>query len=828
MLSRLMWLHETLVLDHPRKVLAVLGVLLVLALIQIPNMFIETSSDTLVLEGDNDLQYYREVRTRYPESEFLLVSYAPIQGNLADAEHVRSLTSLVDALSVLPGVRKVNSIIDVPLLTATEGALDADGGSVPTLRDGRVDVEVAAEEFRTSPLYRGLVSDEAFSTAAVQVLLVEDKNYWNLFNRREALRTQRSVSGLSEDEAHELERVEQEYIFHSRIFQDKRSHLIKTVRNTLDQYRDRADIFLGGVPMITSDMVRFVRNDLVVFGILVGLIVLLFLVTIFRDWRWIFVPLLCCAGVVGFSLGLLIWIEWPMTIVSANFLLLLFILTLSLNVHLIVRYRELQHDPSLDGQRDLLRAMLHSMRTPCTYMIMTTVVSFVSLYFSQVRPVIDFGLMMALSCSMALVWTFLLFPATLMLLSVPKPGTGLLDAQRSFTRYFSWTVEKLGTWIVLIYVLALAVGIYGLSQLRVESRFIDYFGSNTDIYQGMEVIDRYLGGTIPLEVVITMPDIEGSDEDDDFDFGVGEEAKISPWMSNHGMKKIKQVHNYLDSLSESGKVLSLSVLYDIMEQYLGAPPDDVQLAVLKESLPADVQKLLVRSYLSEDGMETRIALRVKETSRDLERGVLLRKIRADLEDILAMPSEQVGMTGLLVLYNNLLQSLYRSQILTIGVVTFLIFMMFAVLFRSALIAALAVLPNILAATLVIGGMGLAGIPLDMVTVVIGALVIGIGVDDTVHYVWRFKTEFEKDRDYTATMHRCHGSVGRALSYTSLTIVVGLMPLLLSNFNPSVRFGALTAMAMIIALIGTLVLLPQVFKMFQPFGKERIGLSPGRA
>jgi predicted RND superfamily exporter protein len=824
MLSKFLDYYEILVLDHPRKLLAFLGALVLLAAFQIPQLFIETSSDTLVLEGDYDLQYYQEVRKRYPDREFLIISYLPKKGNILEPNNIRNMTALVDELKLLEGVYSVNSILDVPLLEAARDITGSEGRSAfPTLRQGNLNMDAVADEFRNSPLYGGLISNKNLSAAAIQLLLLENKAYQDAFARRETLRREQRMSRLSAAKTTDLERVERIYKQEAMKYQAERNILVKDVRDILERYRSDTDIFLGGVPMITVDMVRFVRSDLVIFALPAGIIILFMLLVIFRDWRWALVPLLCCAMVSLFTMGLLIWIDWTMNIVSANYLLLLFIITLAVNVHLIVCYRELHALSPKADHRALIAKVMRRMITPCSYMVMTTIVSFVSLYFSQVRPVIDFGMMMALTCFILLTWSFLVFPSALVLLSQPKPILSLLDYDKSYTRYYARTVDKLGVGIVWVYILAVAIGIYGISQLKVESRFIDYFAKDTEIYQGMETIDKDLGGTIPFEILLTQSaEKDDIDEDDDFDFGDDGGAQVSPWLSNRGLKIIKQVHDYMESLPASGKVLSLGVLYDIMEGYLGRPPDDVELAVFTSNLPEDVRSVLLDAYLSGGGTETRIALRVKETSRDLERGVYIQKVHDDLQEMLGMldvPPENIQMTGLLVLYNNLLQSLYKSQVLTLGVVMSVIFLMFMLLFRSAIVAALAVLPNLLAALLILGVMGLIGLPLDMVTVVIAALVVGIGVDDTVHYVWRFKREFAVTGNYAKAMHICHGSVGRAISYTSLVIVLGLILTVLSNFTPTIRFGLLTSLAMVLALMGTMLVLPQVFKMIQPFGPE---------
>ena len=172
------------------------------------------------------------------------------------------------------------------------------------------------------------------------------------------------------------------------------------------------------------------------------------------------------------------------------------------------------------------------------------------------------------------------------------------------------------------------------------------------------------------------------------------------------------------------------------------------------------------------------------------------------------------------MYNNMLRSLFKSQILTIGVVLAGIFIMFTLLFRSISLAILGILPNILSASLVLSIMGWANIPLDMMTITIAAITVGIGVDDTIHYIHRYQYEIEKDYDYKAALLRSHSSIGNAMYYTSITIFLGFSILTLSNFIPTIYFGLLTGLAMLIAMVANLTLLPQLLIVFKPFGKAR--------
>jgi predicted RND superfamily exporter protein len=432
--------------------------------------------------------------------------------------------------------------------------------------------------------------------------------------------------------------------------------------------------------------------------------------------------------------------------------------------------------------------------------------------------------------------------------------------------FASWT-DHFGRAIFTVSMLLVVLTLVGISRLQVENRFIDYFHKSTEIYQGMELLDLHLGGTIPLDIVLTPPDLGaplpgleiatpaadappvadddpfaddvsgfdapvdagddlGDDDwDDDFDsdfeeFAGDDEAFVpSYWFSLEGMRELDAVHHYIDTLPETGKVLSLSTVFAVVKNLLGDDIGGVELAIVQKSLPDDIKDMMVSPYFSEDTEQARVSVRVKETSENLRRDEFLQRVRAHLLDDLGFAPEQVEFTGMLVLYNNVLQSLFRSQILTLGAVFLAILVMFLVLFRSLSLALIALAPNILAATMVLGVMGLMGIPLDIMTITIAAIVVGIGVDDCIHYVHRYMHEFAVDRNYRAAMYRCHNSIGRAMYYTTLTVVVGFSTLTLSNFTPSIYFGLLTVLAMVAAVLGALLLLPRLIIQFKPLGPE---------
>jgi hypothetical protein len=848
MAQRWLQVFDKLFLRRPALTLGILLVIIGWLAVHVPNFKLDASADALVLEGDKSLEIFREVNKRYGSEEFLLVTYSP-HAPLLSQKVLDRLAALRDDLAELAGVSSVVSILDVPLLYSPPVTLSSFSDGIHYLHDPETDRDLVREELRNSPIYKDLLSSHDGRTTALQVNLTRDPHYHELLKARDDLRTKKKLQHLTKEENAQLRQAELKFRDYATEVNERQRRLVEDVRSVLEPYRQDAAIFLGGVPMIAADMIRFIQSDLLVFGSGIVLFIVLMLVAIFRRLRWVVLPLLTCLITAVGMLGYLTWVDWRMTVISSNFVALLLIITLSISIHLVVRYRELHSDNPDLSQRQLVLDMVGFMARPCLYTALTTMIAFMSLVVSGIRPVIDFGWMMTLGVAVALLLAFIIIPAGMLLLKKTEPAPRKTETA-AFTLRFATFTERHGKTILLASTLLAVLSVIGISRLEVENRFIDYFHPSTEIYQGMETIDRALGGTIPLDIVIrhharevtstpfephdskegaaneskpkagkSYDELFGDDfEEDDF-ASDGTEEEQSYWFTRAGLGELERIHNYLDSIDEVGKVLSLATLYKVTRDISGDGVDDIQLALIKKNLSDDIKKVMIDPYLSEEGDETRITLRAMETNRNLHRAELLDNIELFLLDEMGYRSEDVDMTGMLVLYNNMLQSLYRSQILTLVAVFITIMLMFIVLFRSFYIALIAITPNMLAAAIVLGGMGLIGIPLDMMTITIAAITVGIGVDDTIHYIHRFLKEFPKDRNYVATMYRCHGSIGKAMYYTSVTIIVGFSILALSNFTPSIYFGFLTGFAMFSALMGALLLLPKLLITFKPLGSE---------
>ena len=818
--------YDRLIFPHPVLVLLLFGGLLVIASLRLDQFRLDASAESLVLENDRSLEQYREVNRRFTNSDdFLVVTYTPHE-ELFSESGLGLLASLRDDLAALNNVNSTNSILNVPLLHSPNLTLDTVDSEIKTIDQDGVDPDTARKALLGNPLYPNLLISEDARTTAIQVNLPTPERYFELLRERNNLRDAVDSGEATVEEQQQLETVNQAFIDFTKAQGEERDRTIGQVRSILDSYRDRAEIYLGGVPMIVADMIRFIQNDLSTFGIGVLLFLVLTLAIIFRQWRWVLVPLLCCSFTVWLMIGYLSWARWPVTVISSNFVSLLLIMTLSLTIHLIVRYREFQHDDPEAESRDTLRRTLLAMIKPCFYMAITTIVAFGSLTFSDIRPVIDFGWMMTIGLTVAFFITFIIFPALLALM--PPPLDDRVRSDRvPFTDLFARFTEHFGKTVLFGSAIIALLCVIGLSRLTVENSFIDYFKSSTEIHQGMIVIDDRLGGTTPLDVVITdekPPESKAGGDPfaSDCDPFAGDcdqaEEYRDTWFTYQKMNRLSNVHQYLDSLPETGKVQSISTTLDILAQVNGGQPlNALELAFVPSAVPDDLTDILLTPYISEEHDQARFSIRILETSPDLRRQELLDRIRNHLTGEMGFEESQIQLTGMTVMYNNMLQSLFDSQVKTLGLVFLAIMVMFLILFRSIKLALIGMAPNLIAAGSVLGLMGWLGIPLDMMTITVAAITVGIAVDDTIHYIHRFKTEFEKDGDYIATMHRCHRSIGQAMFFTSLTIITGFSILVLSNFIPTIYFGLFTGFAMFMALVGALTLLPRLIVLVKPFG-----------
>jgi predicted RND superfamily exporter protein len=791
-------LYENTILKNPKSIFVILLITLLSFGYYSKDFRLDASSETLLIEGDPDLEYLREITERYGSKEFLVLTYTPNEGMVTDTS-VNNLLSLKYKIQSLDWVHSVITLLDIPLLNNSDAPLQERLEGFKTLKDEGVDKDRGFKEILNSPVFRNFVISEDGKTSGIIVNIKQNPPLEDIENR-------------SQDE------IEQ---YRDQIKKQNHENILE-IRDVIKSYEDIGKIYLGGIPMIADDMMTFIKSDIVVFGLGVLLFIIATLWFVFRKLIWIIVPISSCFFSVVIMMGLLGLLGWKVTVISSNFIALMLILTMAMNIHMSTRFLQLRKSNPSKSNLQILTLTTGKMFWPILYTVLTTVIAFLSLIFSGIKPIIDFGWMMTFGLITSFIITFTLLP-TLLSFAPTKNMSVKEDEGSKITKFLGNLSLNFQTPIFIVTIIVIGLSVFGISKLEVENSFINYFSKNTEIYKGMKLIDEELGGTTPLEVILKFPEAkkEKTEEEDDFeDWGnESEQDDQKYWFTKDKIDTIATVHNYLDSLPQIGKVLSFSSIIDVATQLNNDKPlGTLEMGVLYSKIPESIKTDIIDPYVSIEDNEARISLRIIDSQENLRRNDLINKINFDLENELGIEKDQYKLAGVLILFNNLLQSLFKSQILTLGLVMIGIFAMFMILFRNIKLSLIGVVPNFIAAFFILGIIGLLGIPLDMMTITIAAITIGIAVDNSIHYIYRFKEEFSKINNYKETLTTCHSTVGAAILNTSITIVFGFSILVLSKFIPTIYFGVFTGLAMLLAMISVLTLLPSLILVFKPFGK----------
>ena len=816
-------LYSKLVSDFHKFTLLVLSIVIIVSFYFSKNFNLDASSDALLLEGDKDLKYLREVNNRYGSKDFLFLTYSPIT-NFTDEDTIINIQLLKSKIEKLSWVDSIITIIDVPLLKSSDEPLMERLKNYKTLSYPNIDRIRGFKEILNSPIYRDYVISNDGKTSGVVIYLKKDERLNEYIKLKEKYFFENKEKKQSSAEKKKYKEFLKEYEDYKNLYNKRNHQNISEIRDIINKYGENAKIHLGGIPMIADDMMSYIKSDIVVFGIGVFVFIIFTLWFIFRNIKWVIMPLLGCATSVIIMIGLLGLIGWKVTVISSNFIALMLILNMAMNIHVTVRFLQLKKEyPNLTKKEAVLEASL-KMMLPILYTVLTTICAFLSLIFSGIKPIIDFGWMMTLGLIISLLVTFLLLPCLLNIFSSDNE-INIKDTEKSLITKFLGSFAKKNSFLLFGTTIVIVIAsIIGILKLEVENSFINYFDKETEIYKGMKKIDDDLGGTTPLNIIIKFPinqiEEKGDDEFSEWDEDdKSKEEKSKYWFTRDKMDKILKVHDYLDSLPEIGKVLSFGSILRVAEDLNKKELQSLEIAVLYSKIPEEIKKEIVSPYISVDNDEARISVRIKDSLENLRRNDLIKKINKELNTELGLEKSEYELAGVLILFNNLLQSLFKSQILTLGIVMLGIFIMFFILFRNITLSLIGIVPNFIAAFFILGIIGLMSIPLDMMTITIAAITIGIAVDNSIHYIYRFREEFKKIKNYNKTLDRCHSTVGIAILNTSITIVFGFSILILSNFIPTIYFGIFTGIAMLLAMISVLTLLPKLLLIYKPFGEE---------
>ncbi len=805
------------IINFPKLIILLFLILVSASIYQSKNFKLDASADTLLIENDPDLLYLRELNKKYKSEEFFIITYTPKTNS--NEQSIKSLEKLVKEINNFKWVSKTISVINAPLLQSSNEPLMDRIKNLKYIVDNNIDNEKALKELINSPVYRNLIISSDGKTFGVIVYLKDNKPYLNLLEKKSDLLKNKNI------DQSKLKQINNELETLQKQQSDNISFYNKSIKNLIKQHNQFAEIRLSGIPMIADDMITFIKKDIIVFGIGVFVFIIFTLWLIFKNIKWVIFPLLICFVSISIMVGFLSTVGWKVTVISSNFIALMLILTMSMNIHYLVRYMQIGTEEYSAEDNSRIFETSKTIFYPILYAVLTTICAFLSLIFSEIKPVIDFGWMMTIGLIISFITTFVLLPSLIKFFNPPIP-TLIKEEDSKIAKLFLVMTKK----NILIYfstVVLIIASVVGISKLKVENSFVNYFDKSTEIYKGMKNIDEKLGGTTPLEIILkfkksnktqkSSDDFLGEEKKNTDNFlgetNNSEDEKSKYWFTRNKIDKIIEIHKYLEKQPEIGKVLSFSSILSIAEslnnnQKLGS----LEMGVLYDKLPNDIKEQIIKPYISVKDDEARITMRILDSKEDLRRKELINRIQNDLKTKFNLKENEFKLAGVLIIFNNLLQSLFDSQIKTLGVVMLGIFVMFLILFKSLKLSILGTVPNFIAAFFVLGFIGLLNIPLDMMTITIAAITIGIAVDNSIHYIYRFREEIKKNNQ-TDLINNCHQSVGKAIISTSITIIFGFSILVMSNFIPTIYFGLFTGLAMLTALFLVLTLLPNLLTKF---------------
>jgi len=595
-------LYENTVLKNPKSIF----VLLLIALLSFgyfsKDFRLDASSETLLIEGDPDLEYLKEITERYGSKDFLILTYSPNEEMVAESS-INNLLSLKYKIQSLDWVHSVITLLDIPLLNNSEAPLQKRLENFQTLKDENVDKVRGFQEILNSPVFRNFVISEDGKTSGIIVYIKKDK--------------------LKDIESKNKKEIE---IYKDTLKKKNHENIIQ-IREVIKSYDDVGKIYLGGIPMIADDMMSFIKSDIIFFGLGVLLFIIATLWFVFRKLIWIIIPISSCFFSVIIMMGFLGLLGWKVTVISSNFIALMLILTMAMNIHMSTRFLQLRNDfPNL-GNFEIISMTTEKMFWPIIYTVLTTVCAFLSLIFSGIKPIIDFGWMMTFGLITSFIITFTLLPTLLSFMSNNNINIRQ-DSDSKITSFFGKISINNKNSIFIITGLVIVLSFVGISRLEVENSFINYFNKNTEIYKGMKLIDEKLGGTTPLEVILRFPDkmeVEINEDDEFEDWGDEKNQDDEKyWFTRDKIDKIQAVHNYLDSLPAVGKVLSFSSIVEVATQLNNNKPlGSLEMGVLYSKIPESIKKDIIDPYVSIKDNEARISLRIIDSQDGLRRNDLI-------------------------------------------------------------------------------------------------------------------------------------------------------------------------------------------------------------
>ena len=804
------------ILKRPKLIFIFLIILLSGAFYQSKKFQLDASADTLLIENDPDLNYLRSVNERYASEDFFIVTYSPKQ--TLNKDNIKEFKKFVDEINNFKWVSKTISAFNSPLFESSDKPLIEKIKDIEYITSKDVDFNRALTELKNSPVYKKLIINDEASVFGIVIYIKDNLDYLSALKINKNFLDKKQKNQLTAEDKIQFEK----HSIYLEKLKKQRNQEYKDynaeIRSHIYKYKSQADINLSGLPMIIEDLINYVKNDIAIFGSGVFIFMLITLWIIFKDIKWVIFPLLCCLISIVLMIGALGYLNWKVTVISSNFISIMLVLTMEINIHYIQRYKQFQSIYPKKNETELTQLTANGIFQSILYGVFITIIGFLSFIFCDIRPVIDFGYMMCVGLIISMFVTMILLPLLIIQFKPSITKEHKTKKSKFFKNLAEFAINK-KLLIIISSTLILLASFYGSSKITVENSFINYFNKETEIYKGMKLIDEKLGGTTPLEIIVKFKETSSKKDanDDFFESSSSDDFKDSYWFTNFRTNTIKNVHQYLESLPEIGKVLSFYSVIQMGEKINNDKKlESLEMAILYSKLPENIKKNIVSPYISIENNEARFSVRVIDSNPNLNRKELLNKIQKHLEENLKLSKDDFKITGVFVLFNNQLQSLYKSQIQTLSFSYFGILLALFILFRSWILSLIASAPDMVASMLILGSLGFLKIPLDMMTITIATIVMGIGTRAGIYYINRFKSEFLIHKDYKKTIRVCHETVGKSIVIAALTIIFGFSILVLSNFNPTINFGILIGIAIFAALILSLTIMPLLLLITKPF------------
>ncbi|MCW8108262.1 MMPL family transporter [Alteromonas ponticola] len=761
---------------------------------------IDASAETLLVK-DNKLYIQTQIANqRFSPDEFILLAYKPEHKLFSEATF-NDLHSLTQSLRKLERVKAVTSILTVPLINNADALTGGTEVSSLTWEKQRYSPAQMEKLISGHPIFTDLLINQQETATAIQIVFEQNSELADIETQMTKIQANLLNRELTEEEEQTLASLQQQADPIKQALTEQRQKEIAQIENIASEVKDRASTYMGGSYVVGQHLIDIIKSDLISFGSAIAGVIAFLLLVLYRSIKWVLFPLFACAVSVLLTMGIFGMLDMRTTVISANFVALQLILTLAVMIHLIGSYRDISRDDHSLSQRERVVATLEDKLSPCFFATLTTSVGFGSLIFSGLQPVVAFGWMMLAAMLVTMAVGLLLFPSLLCLLPKTKETQDFTFVKRilNVLKRMNLAIPKTVVSVSLIVAILIALGI---TRLDVENSFIDYFDQDTQVHQELAFIDKEFGGSTPLDVII---DLKQSNQNDELQ------------LTADSVGRLQLVQAAIEAFDATGSVTSV-VNFTRLAKKLNndIPLTEYELTTIYHLLDKEVVNQLVGAYYSPDSKQMRVSIRIQDTTEGLDRETFIENLSADLKSV-GLEAQNFTFTNLFILYQDILSRLFDSQIKTLGIVYGVLGLVLLAIFRSMKIALIALVPNILTTLGILGVIGWIGIPLDIMTITIAAIAMGIAVDDTIHFLHAYlqglKATDESHSQAQAASNSAFGHTGLAILFTTTIIAIGFSLFGFSNFLPSVYFGLLTATAMLMALITDVTLLPALLNWF---------------